>query len=165
MRAPTPDLLLYNANVITLGVTIPRASWVAVSDGVIVGLGLGELPRDLMSGRAKAIDCQGGTLVPGFNDAHCHILATASSLLAVDCSPSEVSSISEIAESLRSRSAYSPAGAWVRATGYNEFYLREKRHPTRWDIDAAVPDKPVRLMHRSPDTPWCSTAAHLRWPA
>ena len=149
MMATTPDLILYNANVITLGATFHRASWVAVSDGVIVGLGLGELPRDLMSGRAKAIDCQGGTLVPGFNDAHCHILAAATSLLAVDCSPSAVSSIGEIAESLRSRSADSPAAAWIRGTGYNEFYLREKRHPTRWDLDAAVPDRPVRLTHRS----------------
>ena len=149
MRAPTPDLLLYNANVITLNAALPRASWVAAGSGTIVGLGLGKPPRDMLSGRTRAIDCQGGTLVPGFNDAHCHVLATATSLLAVDCSPSAVSSIGEMAESLRSRSTDSPAGAWIRGTSYNEFYLREKRHPTRWDLDAAVPDRPVRLMHRS----------------
>ena len=149
MRALTPDLVLYNANVLALGALFPRASWVAVRDGVILGLGLGEPPSDLMGSRAKTIDCQGGTLAPGFNDAHCHVLATASSLLAVDCSPSAVSSIAEMGEQLRRHAVSTPEGQWIRATGYNEFYLREKRHPTRWDIDAAVPDRPVRLMHRS----------------
>ena len=27
--------------------------------------------------------------------------------------------------------------------------LAEERHPTRWDLDAAAPDHPVRLIHRS----------------
>ncbi len=149
MRSSTPDLLLYNANVITMDAALPRASWVAVSDGFIAGVGLGDPRRELIGSATRAIDCQGGTLVPGFNDAHCHVLATAASLLAVDCSPSVVSSIQDIVERLRTRAASAPPDAWIRATGYNEFYLREGRHPTRRDLDAAVPDRPVRLTHRS----------------
>ena len=149
MRSSTPDLLLYNANVITMDAALPRASWVAVSDGLITSVGLGKPPREWTGSATRAIDCQGGTLVPGFNDAHCHVLATAASLLAVDCSPSVVSSIQDIAEQLRTRAAGAPPDAWIRATGYNEFYLRENSHPTRWDLDAAVPDRPVRLTHRS----------------
>ncbi len=42
-----------------------------------------------------------------------------------------------------------PAGAWVRAAGYDELALAERRHPTRRDLDAAAPDHPVRLLHRS----------------
>ena len=149
LLAQTPDLVLYNANVVTLGASFPRVSWVAVSGETITGIGLGKPPGDMLGSWARFIDCQGGTLVPGFNDAHCHILATASSLMAVDCSPSVVSSIDELADRLRRRSADTPEGAWIRATGYNEFYLREQRHPTRRDLDAAVPDRPVRLTHRS----------------
>ena len=149
LLAQTPDLVLYNANVITLGATFPGASWVAVSGETITGVGLGKPPRDILGGHTREIDCQGGTLVPGFNDAHCHILATASSLLAVDCSPSAVSSIAEIQEQIKRRAARVPESTWIRATGYNEFYLREKRHPTRRDLDAAVSDRPVRLTHRS----------------
>ena len=102
-----------------------------------------------MAAQTRAIDCQGGTLVPGFNDAHCHILATAASLLAVDCSPSAVSSVEDIVGLLRKRASEAPPDTWIRATGYNEFYLSEKRHPTRSDLDAAAPDHPVRLTHRS----------------
>ncbi len=149
MRSSTLDLVLYNANVITMDAALPRASWVTVSDGLIEGVGLGKPPHEWTGSPSRAIDCQGGTLVPGFNDAHCHVLATAASLLAVDCSPSVVSSIQDIAERLRTRAAGAPPDAWIRATGYNEFYLRENRHPTRRDLDAAVPDRPVRLTHRS----------------
>ena len=37
----------------------------------------------------------------------------------------------------------------MRAVGYSEVDLAEGRHPTRWDLDAAAPDHPVRLIHRS----------------
>ena len=36
LLAETPDLVLYNANVITLGASFPRVSWVAVSGGTII---------------------------------------------------------------------------------------------------------------------------------
>ena len=103
---------------------------------------MGSPPRELTDGATRAIDCQGWTLIPGFNDAHCHILATATSLLAMDCSPSAVTSIEDIAGQLKIRAADAPPESWIRGTGYNEFYLRENRHPTRWDLDAAVHDRP-----------------------
>ena len=85
--------------------------------------------------------------MPGFNDAHCHLMALASSLTSVNCRPDATSSISEIAEAI-SRHAQSQQG-WIRAFGYDEFHLTEKRHPTRWDLDGAAPFHPVRLDHRT----------------
>ena len=150
MPSQPPSLLLYNANVVTLEAFMPRASWVAVGDGRISGVGRGEPPSELMGRQGvRVIDCEGKALIPGFHDAHCHILAAASALLAVDCSPAAVSSIEEIGERLRQRAVVAPADTWIRGAGYNEFYLAERRHPNRRDLDAAVPDRPVRLAHRS----------------
>ena len=95
------------------------------------------------------MDCEGRTVLPGFIDAHVHFLAYTSSLTAVDCSPSSVASIKEIVEVLRVRAMETPSGGWVRGAGYDEFRLKEGRHPTRWDIDAVVADHPVKLGHRS----------------
>ena len=149
MYQADPDFLLYNANAVTLDPSNPRASWVAIRQGRIIAVGPGEPPRDIKGPNARAIDCQGGALLPGFNDAHCHILATAASLLAVDCGPGMVSSIQDIGFRLRGRADQVSKDTWIRGAGYNEFYLLERRHPTRWDLDRWVPEHPVRLLHRS----------------
>ena len=143
------ELLLENVNVITLDPFKPRASFVAVQGDRIAAVGeLGEL-RALDLGRARRIDCQGLTLVPGFNDAHCHLLAYAASLGRADCRPGAVSDIEDIVRTVRDRAKITPPGQWVRAFGYDEYYLREGRHPTRWDLDRATTTHPVRLDHRT----------------
>ena len=143
------DLLLYNANVLTLDPKRPRAELVAVKDDRIIWVGTNDDRPELQGPKTRKIDCQGKTLMPGFNDAHCHVLALASSLSSIDCSPSSVSSIADIRVQIRKQAQKLPPSTWIRATGYNEFYLVEKRHPNRWDLDQAAPHHPVKLVHRS----------------
>lgn len=139
--------VFFNANVITLGPTLPRAGAVVVEDGRIAAVTSDEgLP---FRSEAFLVDCHGGTLLPGFIDAHLHLLSCAASLVSVDCSPDAVSSIRDIQEMLRRHLARVKPGIWVRATGYDETALAERRHPTRQDLDAAAPANPVRLIHRS----------------
>jgi predicted amidohydrolase YtcJ len=109
--------------------------------------------------RTKVIDCRGGTVVPGLIDAHCHVLAYASSLLAVDCGPNALGSISDIKTAIRGRARSTPPGGWVRGSGYDDFSLVEKRHPTRWDLDEAAPGHPVKLNHLSGHACVLNTAA------
>lgn len=147
---PAPgSLALTNARLPTLPRARSRPDAIVARNGKIAWIGdTRHIPPSALSG-IKPIDCDGATILPGFIDAHCHILAYAASLLAVDCSPSAVSSIPDIARVIRRRAAQTPPGEWIRATGYSDFHLAEKRHPTRRDLDAAAPDNPVRLNHRS----------------
>jgi len=147
---PAENLVLYNANVLTLDRRQPRAGLVAIRGKRILNVADSSALR-LFTGviGMKPIDCQGKTIVPGFNAAHCHPFAFASSLLSVDCSPSRVRSVAELRARIREQAEGTLGGQWIRATGYNEFYLAEKRHPTRWDLDKAAPYHPVRLNHRS----------------
>lgn len=140
------DLCLYNADVLTLDRRRPRAQLVAVAGGRIIRVGANEERSEYS---APQIDCEGKALVPGFIDAHCHLFALASSLLSVDCSPQAVGSIADIVRTIAAQARAAAPGTWIRATGYNEFYLAEGRHPTRWDLDEAAPHNPVRLAHRS----------------
>ena len=140
--------IFHNANVITMDDARPRAEAVAVENGRITALG-SDADILALKSRAALIDCRGGALLPGFVDAHMHLLAYAASLVSVDCSPDAVSSIAEIQDALRRKAAQTPAGSWIRATGYDETALAERRHPMRWDLDAAMPANPVRLIHRS----------------
>lgn len=148
MSTEAVDLVLYNANVLTMNPRRPSAELVAAKGGEIVRVGTDD-DRDLFKAHSKFINCEGKTVVPGFNDAHIHIMACASNLLSVDCSPSSVASISDILEKIREQAERTPRGGWIKGTGYNEFYLAEHRHPNRHDLDRAAPYHPVRLTHRS----------------
>jgi predicted amidohydrolase YtcJ len=141
-------LVLYNANVLTLNRERPRAGLVGIGDGKIVWVG-GNDDLHLFRGRAKLVDCEGRTVAPGFNDAHIHLMSLASRLFSVDCSPASVASISDIEKAIGRHAGGIPRGTWIRASGYNEFYLSERRHPNRKDLDRAAPDHPVKLTHRS----------------
>jgi predicted amidohydrolase YtcJ len=142
-------LVLYNARVITMDTACPRAEAVAVEGERILAVGSEEDVRPHVGARTEVIDCGGRAVLPGFIDGHCHLLAFAASLLSADCSPAAVFSIADIQATIRHRAQETPAGRWIRAVGYSEADLAEGRHPTRWDLDAAAPDHPVRLIHRS----------------
>ena len=148
---PGAELVLKNARVLTMeaGRRRPRASVVAVRRGRIWQVGDEALAGEAAGPGTKVIDCQGLTLVPGFNDAHCHIFSFVRHLLCMDLSPPAVKSIEDIKALVAQKARETPPGRWIQGVDYNEFYLAEKRHPTRWDLDEVAPDHPVVLSHRS----------------
>ena len=146
---PAADLVLKNASVITMDPRCPAAELVAIKDnGILLVAGNEELEQ-VKGAKTRVIDCQGKTVVPGFNDAHCHIFSFIRKLRSLNLSPSSVGSIADIKAAIRRRAQSIPPGNWLTGTDYNEFYLAEKRHPNRWDIDEAAPQHPVVLAHRS----------------
>ena len=142
-------LVLLNANVLTMDRTRPRAEAVAVHGERIVAVGASADVRRRAPDGARIIDCQGLTLLPGFNDAHCHLPGLARRMTDLDCRPELAPSIAALQSLLRRQAASRPTGKWVRGFGYDDRRMVEGRHPTRWDLDAAVPDRPVWLEHRS----------------
>ncbi len=143
------DLILKNANVITIDPRQPSANLVAIKNGKILLVAGSEELESVRGVGTQVIDCRGKTVVPGFNDAHCHVISFIRKLLSLDLSPSSVSSIADMKTAIRNRTQNSPPGEWLTGTDYNDFYLAEKRHPTRWDIDEVAPQHQVVLTHRS----------------
>ena len=148
---PTDDigLVLTNANVLTMEPTHPKAEAVAVSGGRIQAVGTNGSIRPLCSSGTRVIDCQGLTLLPGFNDAHCHFLGLSRRLQDLDCSPQRAPSISRLQDLVRARRADRSKDVWVRGFGYDDLQFADQRHPNRYDLDVASPDRPVWLEHRS----------------
>ena len=143
------DIVLKNANVITMDSLMPRSQAIAISGDKISFVGGNQEAAALTGAKTKVIDGAGKTVVPGFNDAHLHLFSLMRKLLSIDLSPAAVRSIADIKEAVRRKAVKTPPGTWISGTDYNEFYLEDKRCPTRWDLDEAAPDHPVILSHRS----------------
>lgn len=97
---------------------------------------------DHQPGRGGDIDARGGLLLPGLHDHHVHIAATAATLASVRCGPSDVTDEAGLFHTL----AGAAGSGWLRGIGYHESVAG--RIDRAW-LDAAVPDRPVRLQHRS----------------
>ena len=157
-----PDVILHNATVRTMDPARPVASLVAVHGGRVSFVGDAAERGRLQGPATRLIDCQGGCLIPGFHDAHLHLPALASRLVAVDCSPEAVSTLTQLKEAVSRRAAETPRGEWVRGWGYDDWALGEGRHPNRRDLDDAAPHHPVRLAHRSGHAVVLNSAALLK---
>lgn len=143
---PVAELVLKNAKVITVDVHQPQAGLVAIAGGRILLVGSNGDLESISGPGTRVIDCCGKTVVPGFNDAHCHVFSFIRKLTSIDLS--SMRSIADIKAAIHRQVQNTPPGKWITATSYNEFYLAEKRHPNRWDIDEVAPDHPVVLSHR-----------------
>jgi predicted amidohydrolase YtcJ len=88
------------------------------------------------------LDARGGLLLPGLHDHHLHVAATAAALASVKCGPPDQFTADALAHAL----AAAPGEGWLRGIGYHESVAGELGRA--W-IDRTVPDRPVRIQHRS----------------
>jgi len=123
--------------------TLPLAQALAVKDGRIVEVGGTDEILWLREDEYELTDLEGRTIVPGFVDPHNHFSIGALETFWPDCRTAD--SIEDLQRLLADAAARTPAGEWIRGVGYDHGRLPGRRHPTRADLDAAVPDRPVLL--------------------
>jgi predicted amidohydrolase YtcJ len=138
------DLVLRRGRVFR-GLAEGFARAVAVADGRILAAGADDDVADMIGPSTRVLDLAGRAAVPGFNDAHQHILALGLALNEIDLRAGEVRTLAELLRRVRARAAATPAGAWIVGGRYDHFELDVRRHPTREELDAAAPDTPVFL--------------------
>ena len=143
------DLILVNAKALTMDHLNPVAEAVAISRDRVLAVGSYSEISTHRTGRTEIIDCQGFPLIPGINDAHCHVLATATSLSGLDCGGECISSLDDLLAEVSSQFNQIPPGRWIRGYGLEPGSLKESRYPTRWELDSVAPHNPVRLDHAS----------------
>lgn len=156
-RHSEPQIILLNANILTMDPTHPRAQAIAIADGRFLAVGSNEEVNALKTSSATKVDLTGRTVVPGFIDAHSHpCYAGLRHLRQIDC---DLRSISEIQSAVRQRAAQTAPGQWVIGFKYDDTKTREGRLLTRQDLDAASPDRPVRIEHRGGHTSYVNSLA------
>jgi predicted amidohydrolase YtcJ len=138
------DLALVNANVLTMDpdpLGRPRASAVAIAGGRITALD--EVP----AGATRVVDLRGATVLPGFHDAHNHMIGFGMSLAEVDLRSSAAGRLDELYAAVARRAETTGPGDWVVGSGYDQNKLGA--HPHRDALDRAAPGRRVWLRHTS----------------
>lgn len=140
------DLILRNANVLTLDPERPRARAVSAWRGRIVTVGDEETVLRDAGPATRVLDLAGATVLPGFDDAHCHPIAFGLALEWVDVSPEAAPTLERLLGRLAEAARALPPDRWLLARGYDDSRLDVRRHPTRWELDAVTGGRPTIVI-------------------
>ena len=148
------DMIVENAEFVTMAPgsasgSMPGAESMLVRDGRIAAIGPAAAVRAAAEPGAAVVGMDGATVIPGLIDAHCHVMNIGYLAAGADCSQPAAPDIAVIQARMRAAADRTPAGSWVTGSGYVEYKLAERRHPTRAELDAAVPDRPAVIYHTS----------------
>ena len=147
MAAYHADTVIRSANVITIDYDRPRASAVAIRAGRIIGVGRDTDVETLIGPDTEVLNLRGKTVMPGFIDAHIHVLSSGTRhVMAADCALPDIASIQA---ALRERVAVTPAGQWVQGFKFDDTKTAENRFLRREDLDAVSTDHPILVSHRA----------------
>jgi predicted amidohydrolase YtcJ len=142
----SPDLILYNADIITVNPAQPKAEALAVIGDRIVAVGSNREIRRLTGASTRKIDVGGKVVTPGFIDAHAHPLTAGKGhLRSLDA---DLRSIKAIQDMIREKAASTPPGHMISAFKYDDTKTSDGRKINRYDLDAAAPDHLVQVWHR-----------------
>jgi len=150
------DWVLHSAQIYTVDPEQPEAEALAIRGERILMVGsnddvLGAYPD------ARRVDAEGQAVIPGFIDAHAHLMGLGESLIQVDLVGT--TSKQEILDRLEDFAQDLPEDAWLTGRGWDQNDWPEQAFPTRADLDQAFPDRPVWLTRIDGHAAWANTAA------
>ena len=153
MGSGKADLVLHDGSILGH----PDSDAVAVAAGRILTHGRYHEVKAYIGPRTHMVRLGGRVLAPGFIDCHQHFLEGAA--VAAGTSLVRCRTIGDLLADLRVAAAKTPPGNWLRAFGCDEALLRERRGPTRDELDKAVPKNPLRLRHQTLHASWLNSRA------
>ena len=156
-RTRAADLLFVDGAVRTMEPARRVASALAVRDGRIVAVGLDHELRPLAGPGTRVSDLEGRTLLPGFQDAHVHPPIGGWAILTCELHDLPWDRDAYLAR-IRAYGADHPDEPWIVGGGWG-MPAFPGGTPSRRDLDAAVPGRPVFLENRDGHGAWVSSRA------
>ena len=135
------DLRLTNATFLTMDPAHPVATELGIWKGRIVGLdeAVSALPA------REVVDLAGATVLPGFIDAHVHLVWSGLRERSPDVSAAR--NVEEILDVVSRAVARVPVGEWVDVVGYDQ--RRLGRHLTAGELDSVAAGRKLFVIHDS----------------
>ena len=107
--------------------------------------------------RTRMVDLAGATVLPGFNDAHAHVVYYGLTRFGADLGGAR--SVTEIVQRLKAHGRTLKASEWQQGMGYRADELAERRQPHRRELDRATGRRPAFIDERGGHARVANTAA------
>ena len=151
------DLILARGVIRTLGrAGLQPHSHLAIAGGRVMAAGGPEVVG-LKGPRTRMIDLGGAAVLPGFNDAHAHVVYYGLTRFGADLGGAR--SVADIAARLREHGRVLKRGEWQHGMGYRGDELAELRAPHRTELDMATGGRPAYIDERGGHSRVANTAA------
>src|SRR5882757_877119 len=147
--AGAPDLIIYNAKIVTVDGKFSIAKAAAVKDGRFTSVGTDAAVLKTAGAGTVKIDMHGKTVLPGFNDSHIHVAVDGGAFGAVvdltgDGHRPDITTIAQIQNAITNFAKTVKPGVLINGSrGWWAAQLVDRRLPNRYDLDAAAPNNPV----------------------
>jgi predicted amidohydrolase YtcJ len=139
---PAPDIIYYNAKVVTVDDQFSYAQAVAITGDKFTAVGTSEVVRVLAGPNTRVVDLRGMTVIPGLTDNHLH---SAGGGPGVDLSRTRT--IDEVLKAVGDRvKRAEPSEVVISNNDWHEAQLKEQRLPLRRDLDKVAPMTPVVIV-------------------
>ena len=136
---------------------LPPGTCVRVQGGRITAVGPAGSPgMASRADRGEAVDLDGGTLLPGFIDAHVHPLFAGEQLRR--CDLRQATSAAGYVELVAGYARDHPDEEWITGGGWSMDAFPGGQ-PSREALDAVTPDRPVFLPNRDGHGAWVNSRA------
>lgn len=149
------DLIIFNGRVYT-GHGGGFAEAVAVRGSQILRVGLNREIRRLRRPQTRTIDAGGGAVLAGFNDAHVHF--SEGGLTLETANLRDTATFEVVQEAIRGFADAHPDQPWVLGHGWS-YAVFPGGLPTRQQLDAIVPDRPVYITSGDGKAGWANSRA------
>ena len=154
--SPIPaDLVLQNGRIYTMDLALPEVTGLAVSDGRITMVGTDEEAAAWIGPDTVVEDLGGRAVLPGFVDAHTHLVWGGESSLIIDLTVA--TSMDELLAAVTAYATANPDEAWVQGSGWDAPTFEGQMHKSL--LDAIVPDRPVVLTSADGHSIWVNSVA------
>jgi len=155
-QAGPADLVLRGGAVYTMDAARSWASAVAIRHGRIAYVGGDSLPLELVGRGTNVVDLGGQMVLPGFQDAHVHLLESGVDL--GECDLADLTTAAEIADTIRAYAAAHPDLVWVRGSGW-QLPVFPDANPSKALLDQAVPQRPAVFYAADGHSLWANSRA------
>ncbi|CDF79061.1 metal-dependent amidohydrolase [Formosa agariphila KMM 3901] len=145
----------YGGDIITMAGDSPEyVDALVIRDGKIEFAGESSKAMEIAGSGHKMINLEGKTLLPGFIDGHAHFASFSSQAIGAQILPSPDAQADDIPKLIEILKAWNTPEnraltGWIFGMGFDDSVLKEKRFPTKEDLDQVSTETPIMIIHIS----------------